>query len=52
MVVDIPYTEDNTNTYNVLAAKHEGKRPVKRPSCRCEYNIKTDLKAVRLRDVD
>jgi hypothetical protein len=46
------YYTRGKNTYNVLVAKHEGKRPIKRPRCRCEYNIKMDFKEVELQGVD
>jgi hypothetical protein len=42
----VSYTEDNTDTYNFLVGKHERKRPVRRPRCRCENNIKMDFKKV------
>jgi hypothetical protein len=32
------------NTYRILAGKPEGKRPVGRPRCRLEDNIKMDLR--------
>jgi hypothetical protein len=32
--------------YRVLVGKPEGKRPLGRPSCRWEYNIKVDLQEV------
>jgi hypothetical protein len=33
------------NAYQVLVGKPEGKRPLGRPRCRCEDNIKVGLKA-------
>jgi len=32
------------NAYNILVGKPEGKRPLGRPSCRWEDNVKMDLK--------
>jgi hypothetical protein len=32
--------------YSVLVGKHEGKRPLGRPRCRWENNIKMDLQEV------
>jgi hypothetical protein len=32
--------------YRVLVRKPEGKRPLGRPRCRCEDNIKMDLQEV------
>jgi hypothetical protein len=34
------------NAYKILAGRPEGKRPVRRPGCRWEDNIKMDLKEV------
>jgi hypothetical protein len=34
----------NTNTYNILVGKPEGKKPNGRSNCRPEDNIKVDLK--------
>jgi hypothetical protein len=31
------------NTYNIWVGKHEGKRPIGRPRCRWEDNIRMDL---------
>jgi hypothetical protein len=38
-----------TNTYTVLLGKPKGKRPLGRPSHRCEDNIKMDLTETGLR---
>jgi hypothetical protein len=35
---------ENTDAYRILVEKPEGKRPVERPRCRCEDNIKMDLR--------
>jgi hypothetical protein len=37
---------DRKGTYRILVGKPEGKRPLGRPRCRCEDNIKTDLQEV------
>jgi hypothetical protein len=37
------------NTHTVLVRKPEGKRPFRRPGCRWEDNIKTDLREVWLK---
>jgi len=34
---------ERRGVYRVLMGKPEGKRPLRRPSCRWEDNIKTDL---------
>ena len=39
-------TEQSINAYRVLVGKPEGKRPVGRPRCRWEDNIKVDLREV------
>ena len=38
---------DRKGTYRVLVGKPEGKRPLGRPRCRWEDNIKMDLQEVR-----
>jgi hypothetical protein len=35
---------EKRNAYRILVGKPEGKRPLKRPRCRCVYNIKIDLR--------
>jgi hypothetical protein len=39
---------DRRGAYRVLVGRKEGKRPLGRPSCRWEDNIKIDLKEVGL----
>jgi hypothetical protein len=34
------------NSYNILVVKLEGKRPLGRPRCRWEGNIKMDLEEI------
>jgi hypothetical protein len=34
----------NRNAYRILVGKPEGKRPLRRPGCRWEDNIKTDFR--------
>jgi hypothetical protein len=34
---------EKKNTYRILMEKQEGKRPLLRPRCRWDDNIKTDL---------
>jgi hypothetical protein len=38
--------------YRILVGKREGKRPLGRPKCRWEDNIKMDLQEVGCRDMD
>ena len=38
--------EQSRNAYRVLVGKPEGKRPLGRPRCRWEDNIRMDLRAV------
>jgi hypothetical protein len=38
--------------YNILVGRPEGRRPLGRPRCRCEDNIKMDLREIRFGDVD
>jgi hypothetical protein len=38
--------------YRVLVGKPEGKRPLRRPRCRWEGNIKMDLQEVGCGDMD
>jgi hypothetical protein len=40
------------NAYNILVGKPEEKRPLGRPRCRWENNIKIDIKEVLWEDVD
>jgi len=42
---------DRRCAYRVLLGKPEGKRPLGRPKCRLEYNIKVDIQEVG-RDVE
>jgi hypothetical protein len=39
------------NAYRILVEKPEGKRPVGRPRCRSEDNIKMDLKKYGVTDL-
>jgi hypothetical protein len=41
-----------TGVYRVLVGKLEGKRPLGRPRCRWEDNIKMDLQGVGCRGMD
>jgi hypothetical protein len=34
--------------YKILVGKTEGKRPIERPRCRCEYGIGLDLRQIGL----
>jgi hypothetical protein len=43
---------EERNTYRILVAKPEGRRPLGRPRCRWVYNIKTDLRETQGDDVD
>jgi hypothetical protein len=43
---------DRRGVYRVLVGKPEGKRPLGRPSCRWEDNIKMDLQEVRCGGMD
>jgi hypothetical protein len=40
------WNREGRGVYRVLVGKHEGKRPLRRPSCRWEDNIKIDLQEV------
>jgi hypothetical protein len=35
---------DGRGVYRVLLGRAEGKRPLERPRCRCEDNIKMDIR--------
>jgi hypothetical protein len=39
-------TGEKSNAYGILVGKPEGKRPLRRPRCRREDNIKIDLRVV------
>jgi hypothetical protein len=41
-----------TNAYNILVRKPEGKRPLGRPMCRWEDNIRMDLREIQWEFVD
>jgi hypothetical protein len=43
---------ERTGAYKVLVGKPEGKRPLGRPRCRWEDNIKMDLQYVGWGDLD
>jgi hypothetical protein len=36
--------EEIRNTHNILNGKPEGKRPLGRPKCRCEDNIRIAIR--------
>jgi hypothetical protein len=38
--------EEMRNVYNILIRNHEGKRPLTRPRCRWEDNIRMDLREI------
>jgi hypothetical protein len=38
--------------YNILVGRPEGRRPLGRPRCRCEDDIKIDLREIGFGDVD
>jgi hypothetical protein len=40
------------SAYNILVGKPEGKRPLRRPRCRWEDNIKMDLREIGWEGVD
>jgi hypothetical protein len=40
------------NIYKIMAGKSEGKRPLGRPRCRWNDNIKLDLREIRWEVVD
>jgi hypothetical protein len=40
------------NAYNILVGKPKRKRPLGRPSCRWEDNIRMDLREIGWEDVD
>jgi hypothetical protein len=40
------------NAYNTLVGKPEGKRPLGRPRCRWEDNVRIDLREVGWKGVD
>jgi hypothetical protein len=48
----IAHTGERRDVYRVLVGKHEGKRPLGRPSCRWEDNIKLHLQEVGCGDRD
>jgi hypothetical protein len=37
---------EKRNAYRILVGRPEGKRPLVRPRCRCEGNIKMDLREI------
>jgi hypothetical protein len=41
-----------TGAYNILVGRPEGRRPLGRPRCRWEDNIKMDLRETGFGDVD
>jgi hypothetical protein len=43
---------ENMNAYRILVGKPEGKRPLERPRRRWLDNIKIDLRAIGLGDMD
>jgi hypothetical protein len=43
---------EKRNGCSILVGKPEGKRPLGRPRCRWEYNIKMDLREIGWGDID
>jgi hypothetical protein len=43
---------EKRNAYRTLVGKPEGKRPLGRPRCSWENNIKVDLRKIRWGDID
>jgi hypothetical protein len=43
---------ERIGVYRVLVGKPEGKRPLGRPSCRWDFNIKLDLQEVECEGMD
>jgi hypothetical protein len=43
---------EETGVYRVLVGKPEGKRPLRRPKCRWEDNIRMDLQEVECGGMD
>ena len=43
---------ERRGVYKVLMGKREGKKPLRRPRCRWEDNIKMDLQAVECGGID
>jgi hypothetical protein len=43
---------EKTNAYNILVGKPKGKRPLGKPKCRGEDNIRMDLKGKTWEGVD
>jgi hypothetical protein len=41
-----------SNAYNILVGRAERKRPLRRPRCRWEDNIKIDFKEIWLQDME
>jgi hypothetical protein len=49
---DVAHMEEMRNACNILVGKHGGKRPLRRPGCRCEDNIRIDLRETEWESVD
>jgi len=43
---------ETRNAYNIFIGKPEGKKPLGRPRCRWEGNIRIDLWEIRWKDVN
>jgi hypothetical protein len=43
---------EERGVYRFLVGKHEGKRPLERPMCRCKDNTNMDLQEVRCSSMD
>jgi hypothetical protein len=43
---------EERNAYNILVGKPEGKRPLGRPRCRWDDNIRMDVKEIQRKAVD
>jgi hypothetical protein len=52
MYFNVALTGERRGVYRVLVVKPEGKRPLGRPRCRWEDNIKMDLQEVGCRGMD
>jgi hypothetical protein len=44
----VAHMREGRGVYRVLVGKPEGKRPLGGPKCRCDNNIKLDLREIRI----
>jgi len=52
MASHVAHIGSTRNAYKILVGKPEGRRPLRKPRCRWEDNIRMDLRVIGWKDVN